>query len=139
LIVAVVIPPLAGCRAPGLNTAHRRHIGRQNATHHRKKTMEIRDKQSTGGLLPYLNPLNDARSEGKPARLLPEIIDEDKVILSPGAREVREALLRVADEPDIRSEKVSALRDQIESGVYHFDGRKIALKMISEHLIDQVL
>ncbi len=101
--------------------------------------MEIRDKQSTGGLLPYLNPLNDARPEGKPARLLPEIIDEDKVILSPGAREVREALLRVADEPDIRSEKVSALRDQIENGVYHFDGRKIALKMISEHLIDQVL
>lgn len=101
--------------------------------------MEIRDNQSTVGTLPYLNPLNDGRSEGKRTRLLSETIDKDKVILSPGAREVREALQRVADEPDTRAEKVAAIREQIESGVYHFDGRKIALKMISEHLIDQVL
>ena len=102
--------------------------------------MEITGKPSTNGMLPYLNSLNDARKADKhAARQLSQDKDKDKVILSPGAREVHEALRRVANEPDIRSEKVSALRDQVQSGVYHFDGRKIAMKMISEHLIDQVL
>ena len=102
--------------------------------------MEIRDKQATTGMLPYMNSVNESRTaERKTARELSDNTDKDKVILSPGAREVQEALRRVADEPDIRTEKVSALKEQVQSGVYHFDGRKIAMKMITEHLIDQVL
>jgi negative regulator of flagellin synthesis FlgM len=102
--------------------------------------MEITGKQSTTGMLPYLNQLNGTKTPDKHAsQQLSDNNDKDKVILSPGAREVQEALRRVVDEPDIRSEKVSALRGQVQSGVYHFDGRKIAMKMISEHLIDQVL
>ena len=102
--------------------------------------MEIRAKHSTNGMLPYRNSANDARSAEKSfSALSSDIKDKDKVILSPSAREVQEALRRVADEPDIRSEKVSALKDQVQDGVYHFDGRKIAMKMITEHLIDQVL
>lgn len=91
-------------------------------------------------MLPYINSVNESRTaERKAARELSDNTDKDKVILSPGAREVQEALRRVADEPDIRTEKVSALKEQVQSGVYHFDGRKIAMKMITEHLIDQVL
>ena len=100
--------------------------------------MEIRDKQSTNGMLPHLNPVNDARSNDKSPPAQPSE-NKDKVILSPSAREVQEAMRRVAAEPDIRSEKVAALKDQVQSGVYHFDGRKIAMKMMTEHLIDQVL
>ena len=102
--------------------------------------MEIRDKQSPNGMLPYLNSVNDPKTaENNPVSSAKGSIDKDKVILSPGAREVQEALRIVADEPDIRSEKVAEIRDQVQNGVYHFDGRKIAMKMISEHLIDQVL
>ena len=91
--------------------------------------MEITGKQSTTGMLPYLNQLNDAKTPDKHAsRQLSENNDKDKVILSPGAREVQEALRRVANEPDIRSEKVSALREQVQSGVYHFHGRNIIVK-----------
>ena len=102
--------------------------------------MEIRDKQSPNGMLPYLNSVNDPKTaENNPVSKSKGPIDKDKVILSPGAREVQEALRIVADEPDIRSEKVAEIRDQVQNGVYHFDGRKIAIKLISEHLIDQVL
>jgi negative regulator of flagellin synthesis FlgM len=102
--------------------------------------MEIRDKQSPNGMLPYLNPVNDAKkAENNPLASSKGSIDTDKVILSPGAREVQEALRTAADEPEVRSEKVSEIREQVQNGVYHFDGRKIAMKMISEHLIDQVL
>ena len=91
-------------------------------------------------MLPYLNSVNETKTAEKhSAAQSSDNIDKDKVILSPGAREVQEALRLLADEPDVRSEKVSEIKEQVESGVYHFDGRKIAMKMISEHLIDQVL
>ena len=102
--------------------------------------MEIRDKQSPNGMLPYLNSVKDVKTTANnPVAQPMGPIDKDKVILSPGAREVQEALRIASDEPDIRSEKVSEIKEQVQSGVYHFDGRKIAMKMISEHLIDQVL
>ena len=91
-------------------------------------------------MLPYLNSVNDVKTaENNLVAKSKGHIDKDKVILSPGAREVQEALRIAADEPDIRSEKVSEIKEQVQNGVYHFDGRKIAMKMISEHLIDQVL
>jgi flagellar biosynthesis anti-sigma factor FlgM len=91
--------------------------------------MEIRDKQSPNGMLPYLNSVSDVKTaENNLVAKSKGHIDKDKVILSPGAREVQEALRIAADEPDIRSEKVSEIKEQVQNGVYHFDGRKIAMK-----------
>lgn len=60
----------------------------------------------------------------------------DPVSLSPQARELQAARATVAAMPDIREEKVAAIRAQIEAGTYVVDGEKIAGKMIAEALLN---
>jgi len=65
--------------------------------------------------------------------------NEDKVILSPKAQEIRD-IIKVLDKvPDIREEKVAEIKSKIENGTYTIDGEKIAFKMIEESLINELL
>jgi len=60
----------------------------------------------------------------------------DKVDLSTKAREkdVDEAKKLLEKVPDVREEKVVALKGAIEEGTYKVDGEKIAKKMIKESI-----
>jgi negative regulator of flagellin synthesis FlgM len=62
----------------------------------------------------------------------------DKVVLSPKAREIQEALNRIEDVPDVDMEKVTQVRRQIQAGTYQIDGRQIAERMMREMSSNQL-
>ena len=72
-----------------------------------------------------------AGTAGEPRR------SADKVVLSPRAREIHDAKMKLMDIPDIRKDKVSRIRHQIDSGTYLIKGDKIAFRMIKESVLNQ--
>jgi len=74
-------------------------------------------------------------AESTPAR--PAL--NDSVNLSPQARQLQAAREALAAMPEIREEKVAAIRAQIEAGTYKIDSEQIAGKMIAEALLNDQL
>jgi negative regulator of flagellin synthesis FlgM len=63
----------------------------------------------------------------------------EKVTWSTEASLMREAMDSVRGAPDVRSEKVAALKDAIRSGSYRVDAGKIADRMIQGSLEDDLI
>jgi negative regulator of flagellin synthesis FlgM len=61
---------------------------------------------------------------------------EEKVNLSTKAKDIQQLRNAVSDLPDVREDKVSELKDQVDTGTYDVNGQKIAEKMVSESLLD---
>lgn len=57
---------------------------------------------------------------------------EDRIKLSSAPREVSVLMAAVAKLPDVREEKVRQLQEEIQSGNYKPDVRKIAARMLEE-------
>jgi len=66
------------------------------------------------------------------------ILNEDKVVLSPRAKEIQEAKTNLSKLPEIQAEKVARIKKNIEEGTYQVDGNKIAAKMIKESLLNKI-
>ncbi len=60
----------------------------------------------------------------------------DKLSLSSDAKEISKAVKKVLDSPDVRKDKVKALKLQIKSGAYNIKGELVAEKIIEECLSD---
>jgi len=58
------------------------------------------------------------------------------VNLSTTAKDVQTLKNAVSSLPDVREDKVQALREQIEKGAYKVDAEKVAEKMVGESLLD---
>jgi negative regulator of flagellin synthesis FlgM len=58
------------------------------------------------------------------------------VNLSTTAQDVQNLKNAISKLPDVREEKVQALKDQVEKGTYRVDADKVADKMVGESLID---
>ena len=56
----------------------------------------------------------------------------DRVSLSPQARELKEAQRLLADMPDVREDKVREIKQRIEEGHYRIESETIAAQMIRE-------
>ena len=63
----------------------------------------------------------------------------EKVRLSPQVRELQAARTVAAEIPEIREERVAAIRAQIEAGTYLVDSEKIAGKILVETLLNDHL
>lgn len=63
--------------------------------------------------------------------------DTDKVVLSPRAREIRDAAQQVAGMPAVRENKVHQIRQQISAGTYSVKGDVIAFKMIASSVFSE--
>ncbi len=63
-------------------------------------------------------------------------VPEEKVSLSEQARDVQNIKKAINELPDVRHEKVDALKKEIQQGTYDVNGEKIAQKMIGESLLD---
>jgi hypothetical protein len=102
--------------------------------------MKISSKQSPRSLLAGLGPLDENPRVDviEPPPPLEEP-DGDRVILSPAAREVQEALRQIRSLPDGDSKAVAALKKQVQRNTYPFDYRFIARQMITEPLVNQAL
>lgn len=68
-----------------------------------------------------------------------EVVSKDEVVLSPKAKEIQKAKEILDSVPDIRKQKVAEIKTQIEDGTYKIDGEKIALKVIEESLLNELL
>jgi negative regulator of flagellin synthesis FlgM len=64
------------------------------------------------------------------------LVPEEKVNLSTTAKDVQSLSNAISKLPDVREEKVQALKDQIEKGTYKVDAEKTAEKMVGESLLD---
>ena len=101
--------------------------------------MEINGNQGIG-IDAYVNQVQDKNKVGTPDNK-PEktAVKADTVVLSDAAKRVQEARRQLDDIPEVREEKVSQLRSQIQNGTYEINADKIAGKMIKEGLLNDVL
>ncbi len=60
----------------------------------------------------------------------------DRVELSSTAREMKKVESVLNSTPDVRAEKVKALKEQIEAGTYQVDSKKVANAMLADLLKD---
>ncbi|NPV42733.1 MAG: flagellar biosynthesis anti-sigma factor FlgM [Firmicutes bacterium] len=64
---------------------------------------------------------------------------EDKLELSREGKEFKLAFEAILKTPDIRTEKVSDLKQKIEKGTYIIDGEKVAEKIIGRIIVDELV
>ena len=57
---------------------------------------------------------------------------KDKISLSGNAKEINELKRLINDLPDMRADRVAALKRAIDAGNYNIDSRKIAEKILEE-------
>ena len=55
----------------------------------------------------------------------------DAVTISAGARSISAATQAVSDAPDVREDRVSALKAAIAAGTYSVDSRRLASKLVT--------
>ncbi len=102
--------------------------------------MKITDNNSSLNIRNYANNIQDNRkTSGSAKQGSSQAVKEDKVVLSPKAKEVQEATKLIKGLPDIREEKVAKLKEQVDQGTYRIDGKKIAFKMLKESILDELL
>jgi negative regulator of flagellin synthesis FlgM len=64
---------------------------------------------------------------------------EDRVLLSPMAKEIQMAKSQLQEIPDVRIEKVAEIKNQIAQGTYPVSSEKIAHRLMGESLINELL
>ena len=62
----------------------------------------------------------------------------DKVELSAQSKEIKKINDALEMTPDVRAEKVAALKELVQKGEYKVDSNKLADKMINESIIDLI-
>ena len=102
--------------------------------------MEITGKGSSVNMRAYMSNLKD-KQKMEPVSEKPVFpkTEGDKVVLSPRAKEIVEAKKIIDSMPDIREEKVAAIKKEIENGTYKVDGKKVALNIIKESILNEWL
>ncbi|MCH5144005.1 flagellar biosynthesis anti-sigma factor FlgM [Desulfovibrio sp. UIB00] len=98
--------------------------------------MEIQGKINTL-LDPYSNTANleksgEARLKGRASATPPEGSQGDTVSVSQDALLLTEARRTAQNTPDVRAEKVEALRIQVSNGTYKPDSKLIAANLVRE-------
>lgn len=97
--------------------------------------MKITEKNNSVNLDAYIKNVKDKRKIGVSEQASKNVFEEDKVVLSPKAREVQEAKKVLSTIPDIREDEVVRIKKEIEEGNYKIEGKKLAAKMIRESLL----
>jgi len=62
----------------------------------------------------------------------------DSLVLSSQAHELQFAKDQVLKSPEVRAERISELKKQIQGGSYQVSSQDIAQKMISRSLVDEI-
>lgn len=97
--------------------------------------MKITEKNNSVNLDAYIKNVKDKRKIDSPKQASKDVFEEDKVVLSPKAREVQEAKKVLKTLPDIREEEIVRIKNEIKEGTYKIEGKKLAAKMIKESLL----
>jgi negative regulator of flagellin synthesis FlgM len=98
--------------------------------------MEIDGNQGIG-IDAYVNQVQDKNKVGTPDNKTEKTaVKTDTVVISDAAKRVHEARKQLDEIPDVRADKVSQLKSQIQNGTYEINADKIAGKMIKESLLN---
>ena len=101
--------------------------------------MEINGNQGIG-IDAYANQVQDKNKVGTPDNKAEQsAVKADTVVISDAAKRIQEARRQLDEIPDVREDKVSQLRNQIQNGTYEINADKIAGKMIKESLLNDAL
>jgi negative regulator of flagellin synthesis FlgM len=80
-----------------------------------------------------VNELNKKKdAEKKSGQVEKQSSGQDKISLSGRAQEITDLKAMIDQLPEVRSEKVEAVKKTIDAGNYHVDSRKVAEKMLEE-------
>ena len=63
----------------------------------------------------------------------------DKVVLSPRAKEIRNAAELLKSTPVVREEKVAEIKSQLAQGTYQVDGAATAFEMVRDGLVNTIV
>lgn len=63
----------------------------------------------------------------------------DGVVLSQEAQQVKALKDKIAQAPEVRTERIEELRKQIASGTYRPDAREVADRMIKARVFDELI
>jgi negative regulator of flagellin synthesis FlgM len=103
--------------------------------------MKISDIHQQANTAQYVNQANSSNSPDKPQppkEAEDKSSSQDKVELSVQSKEMQKVYEVLQTTPDVRDEKVSALKESIQQGQYQIDGEALAGKMIRESILDLV-
>ena len=101
--------------------------------------MEINGNQGIG-IDAYVNQVQDKNKVETPDKKAEQsAVKADTVVISDAAKRIQEARRQLDEIPDVREDKVSQLRSQIQNGTYEINADKIAGKMIKEGLLNDAL
>jgi negative regulator of flagellin synthesis FlgM len=102
--------------------------------------MKIPDSHQDANLVQYIQQNGKVgpaeRNSAAPATQN-QVPTEDKVDLSSQSKEMNKISETLEAAPDVRAEKVDALKKQVESGQYQVNSDAVAEKMIKEFLFDR--
>jgi negative regulator of flagellin synthesis FlgM len=76
---------------------------------------------------------SDSASKSSPVNQLQNAGSEDRATLTSGSNSVDSLVSAAMSTPEVRSDKVASLQQQIQNGTYQLDPDKIAGSMIDEH------
>lgn len=66
-------------------------------------------------------------------------VSSDRVEISGEAKDYQQIRRRVSSLPEVRAERVAAVREGVESGTYNVRGEKVAESLVRTTLLDAVL
>jgi negative regulator of flagellin synthesis FlgM len=98
--------------------------------------MKIQGNKPPEGQEISLNTQKIAKTDGKGKPAAPVSENPrpsgDRVDISGKGKEIAELMAVIQQMPDVRNDKVKAVKEAIESGNYHLDTKKIAQKILEE-------
>ena len=96
--------------------------------------MEI-DKNAGIQVAAYVNQFHDKNKAGPAGEKAENTAAKtDTVVISDAAKRIQEARAQLDEIPDVREDKVTELRNQIQNGTYQINAEKTAEKLLKEHL-----
>jgi negative regulator of flagellin synthesis FlgM len=101
--------------------------------------MKINDFHQDGNVIQYIQQNGKIAPEDRNPAASPaqsQVPTEDKVDLSARSKEMNKIHDVLNATPDVRAEKVEALKKQVESGQYEVNSNSVADKMLKEFLFD---
>jgi negative regulator of flagellin synthesis FlgM len=103
--------------------------------------MKISDIHQQANTAQYVNQANSSNSPDKPQppkEAEDKSSSQDKVELSVQSKEMQKVYEVLQTTPDVRDEKVSALKKSIQEGQYQIDSEAVADKMIRGSILDLI-
>ena len=102
--------------------------------------MEISDKNPSMDVSNFVQDIQQDKQAGKQAASEKTPVEKEdvKVNLSSQSQEISRLKNEMASVPDVRSDKVNELKNQVVNGTYKVDGNLVALNMIKESILDEI-